>query len=186
MKPTQNSRYGLDNSGVGTSKSTNLSTSKGTIKGMKSLSKSTGKLTSGVIFIKDYVNDMISHSAEIGEFHIIHRKNQRKYENRIIKKELNFISADNQFNGALLPNSNGTWRFISKIQNRILSVDVRGVLTSYSFDCSDRVSYNLNNFFESDSEIIACELFFVKRFCIKKSKHFSGHFFVVTTFAQNP
>ena len=159
MKPTQNSRYGLDNSGVGTSKSTNLSTSKNTIKGMKSLSKSTGKLTSGVIFIKDYVNEMISHSAEIGEFHIIHRKNQRKYENRIIKKELNFISADNQFNGALLPNSNGTWRFISKIQNRILSVDVRGVLTSYSFDCSDRVSYNLNNFFESDSEIIACELF---------------------------
>ena len=156
---TPNSRYGAQSTSLGTlSKSTNVSVSRKNMRGGNS-GRNQMKLTANLIFIKDFLNDMIKHSAGIGEFHIIHRKNQKKYENRIVKKEINLINADNQFNGALLPNSNGTWRFISHSLNKILSIDPRGVLTSYSFDCKQRQSYNLTNFFEKDCFIISCELF---------------------------
>lgn len=156
---TPNSRYGAQSTSLGTlSKSTNVSVSRKNMRGGNS-GRNQMKLTANLIFIKDFLNEMITHSAEIGEFHIIHRKNQKKYENRIVKKEINLINADNQFNGALLPNSNGTWRFISHSLNKILSIDPRGVLTSYSFDCKQRQSYNLTNFFEKDCFIISCELF---------------------------
>ena len=127
---TPNSRYGAQSTSLGTlSKSTNVSVSRKNMRGGNS-GRNQMKLTANLIFIKDFLNDMITHSAEIGEFHIIHRKNQKKYENRIVKKEINLINADNQFNGALLPNSNGTWRFISHSLNKILYIDPRGVLTS--------------------------------------------------------
>lgn len=161
---SQNERYGNVSQSASTMRGT-AATSSSTKKKSKSSRdalSSTNKpfqMKPECIFLKDLIKEMISHSAEIGEFHLVHKKNQKKFEDRKVKKELTFIEKDYEFNGALDPNSNSTWRFISNLHYLILSVDDNGMLTIYSCDCNYKRTINLTNFYERDSTIIACELY---------------------------
>ena len=44
--------------------------------------------------IRFLINEIIDKSTDIAEFHTIHQQHQNKFENRIVKKSINFITTD--------------------------------------------------------------------------------------------
>ena len=77
------------------------------------------------ILTKKIIHDIIECSIQIADFHIKHKKNQKTYENRQIKKVQNFISKDSLFIGNL-PQQNresNNWTFISKLLGKIIYVE---------------------------------------------------------------
>ena len=112
------------------------------------------------IIIRDQTSEIISKAFNIAEFHYIHKKDQKKFENREIQQDTTFISKDETiFKGEINLNSKLTWNFISRIYNRILSIEQNGNLTISNFDNTDYYIISLNKFYEKDSLIISCELF---------------------------
>ena len=113
------------------------------------------------ILAKKTIKDIIEHAIQIADFHIKHKKNQKTYENRKIKKELNFINKDSLFKGNI-PHSieNYNWSFVSKLLGKIIYIESNENLILYDFDSRNEspLSFNLR---ESDQEktIISAELF---------------------------
>ena len=111
------------------------------------------------ILAKKTIKDIIEHSIQIADFHIRHKKYQRAYENRKIKREQNFITQDEQFTG-YLPNTEEkyNWSFISKIIGKIIYLESNGNLKIYDFKTDMYLLFNLS---ENNSEniIIASELY---------------------------
>ena len=56
------------------------------------------------ILAKRTVKDIIEHAIKIADFHLRHKKYQKTYENRKIKREQNFITPDEGMIGVLFPN----------------------------------------------------------------------------------
>ena len=50
---------------------------------------------------KELILEIIKKSSEIGEFFKEHLKNQKNFENRIIKRELNLITENDFFEGKI-------------------------------------------------------------------------------------
>ena len=111
------------------------------------------------IIEKDIITETIMKSCEMGEFHIIHKFNQKNYENREVQRELNFIDNDNLFQGIIKEYNELNWKFISKCLNRIMVINSNGILISSSFDNTIIKEINLNKFFEKDHIIISCEFY---------------------------
>ena len=131
--------------------------SKNTIESKKSKRK---KVDDKKIIVRDQTSEILSRAFNIAEFHYIHKKDQKKFENREIQQDTTFISKDETiFKGEINLNSKLTWNFISRIYNRILSIEQNGNLTISNFDNTDYYIISLNKFYEKDSLIISCELF---------------------------
>ena len=112
------------------------------------------------IIEKDIISETILKSCEMGDYHRIHKLNQKNYENREIQRELSFINDnDNFFQGKLNEINELNWKFISKCLNRILVINSNGILITSSFDNSNSKEINLNKFFEKDHIIISCEFY---------------------------
>lgn len=59
------------------------------------LISSNSKLTlHAVSAIRDHILEIVEKAVDIGEFHTVHKLNQKYYENRQVRKELNFFSND--------------------------------------------------------------------------------------------
>ena len=130
--------------------------SKNTIESKKSKRK---KVDDKKIIVRDQTSEILSRAFNIAEFHYIHKKDQKKFENREVQKETIFISPDEIFKGKINQNGNLNWNFISKTFNKILSIEENGILTFSSFDNLEYKTINLNKIYEKDSKIISCELY---------------------------
>ena len=115
------------------------------------------QISDNTLLTIDILYEIINKSCEIGEFHFVHKKNQKKYENRECKNELNFISEDNFFDGNVFDENIK----ISKIIKKIINIDKNfGRLILYDFDTENYCRIiNLNKFYEKDTKIIAYELY---------------------------
>ena len=111
------------------------------------------------ILSKKTVKDIIEHAIQIADFHIRHKKYQRAYENRKIKREQNFVNPDEQFSG-YLPNTEDKYdfTFISKIIGKIIYLESNGNLRLYDFKTDQYLLFNLsgNN---QNNKIIASEIY---------------------------
>ena len=109
---------------------------------------------------KELILEIINKSSEIGEFFKEHLINQKNFENRIIKRELNLITENNFFEGKIKEkNSEFNFKFISSLLNKILNLNSNGTLNILNFNCSEEKKINLNRFYEKNSEIIYSELY---------------------------
>ena len=109
---------------------------------------------------KELILEIINKSSEIGEFFKEHLINQKNFENRIIKRELNLITENNFFEGKIKEkNSEFNFKFISSLLNKILNLNSNGTLNILNFNCSEEKTINLNRFYEKNSEIIYSELY---------------------------
>ena len=111
------------------------------------------------ILAKKTIKDIIEHSMQIAVFHLRHKRYQKAYENRKIKREINFIIPDEQFSG-YIPNTEEKydWLFISKILGKIIYLESNGNLKIYDFNTDKYLSFNL---IENNQEkiIISSELY---------------------------
>ena len=143
---------------VFSSKASNTSTKR---RKKKLLKKSPERisLSETEILAKKTIKDIIEHAIQIADFHIRHKKYQRTYENRKIKREQNFITQDEEFNG-YLPQTEDKydWTFISKTIGKIIYLESNGDLKIFDFKTNMNLSFNLseNN---PDNIIIASELY---------------------------
>ena len=113
------------------------------------------------ILTKKIIHDIIECSIQIADFHIKHKKNQKTYENRQIKKVQNFISKDSLFIGNL-PQQNresNNWTFISKLLGKIIYVETNtNILMIYNFDTNNETPLQFNLGFD-EKKIISAELY---------------------------
>ena len=111
------------------------------------------------ILAKKTIKDIIEHAIQIADFHIRHKRYQKAFENRKIKKEQNFVTPDQQFSG-YLPKTEEKydWSFISKLIGKIIYLESNGNLKIYDFKTD---MYQLFNLSENNPEdtIIASELY---------------------------
>ena len=148
-------------SNTSSSRSTVYSSKKSTRRKKKYVIKSIERLplSETEILAKKTIKDIIEHAIQIADFHIRHKKYQKSYENRKIKREQNFITQDEQFSGCL-PQSNEKydWSFISKILGKIIYLESNGDLKIYDFKTDMYLLFNLSEK-NPDKMIIASELY---------------------------
>ena len=111
------------------------------------------------ILAKKTIKDIIEHSIQIADFHMRHKRYQKAYENRKIKREQNFITPDEQFNG-YIPNTKEKydWIFISKIIGKIIYLESNGNLKLYDFKTDKYLLFNLSED-NQNKIIIASEIY---------------------------
>ena len=109
--------------------------------------------------VKEILKSVINHSLKIAEIRKSHKKSQNIFENRLVKKEENFIINDSNFSGRIFPgnNDNLKWIFISKALGKIITVENIGEIKFYDFDTQKNDIYTIN--IEDKEKIISAELF---------------------------
>ena len=125
-----------------------------------SKNKSGNKSMSAIhVLARKIIKDIIEHSIKIAILHTNHKKYQKIYENRNIKKEENIITKDSQFSGKIYSskNSNQRWKFISKSLGRIITIDNKGEIKLYSFNNQKSKIYIIPN--KDNNLIISSELY---------------------------
>ena len=123
------------------------------------IKKPKAKMSEKQIISRKIIKDIIEHSIQIADFHINHRKFQKIYENRPIKKEENFVTLDNNFKADLTPSSsyeNFEYFFISQTLGKIIMLQKDGLLKLYDFNGKNCIDYNLSS---GSVSIISAELF---------------------------
>ena len=77
------------------------------------------------VLVRKIIKDIIEHSIKIADFNSGHKKYQKIFENRLIKKEENFILKDTNFSGKIYPSneSNHIWTFISREIGKIITIE---------------------------------------------------------------
>ena len=103
----------------------------------KKLLKSIEKvsLSETEILAKKTIKDIIEHSIQIADFHIRHKRYQRAFENRKIKREQNFITPDGEFTGYIHQTEQKyDWSYISRIIGKIIHLESNGDLKIYDFN----------------------------------------------------
>lgn len=121
-------------------------------------------------FIKmEVLAEIIEKAANIGEFHSIHMINQKIYENRKTKKELDFFTEKSlKFN----PNSNNYINFIEKLKqnhknfkcmlstilNSLFYIEENGHVTQIDLNKNNIFSFSIFNLFEKKVKLIDCLL----------------------------
>ena len=115
-------------------------------------------LTATQILARNAIKDIIEHAIQIADFHIKHKKNQRTYENRKVKREQIFINKDELFKGNL-PQDNKdcyNWTFISKLIAKIIYIESNNnLLQIYNFNTESEDIISFNFLFEKEKKIIA-------------------------------
>ena len=149
------------NSKTSSSRSTFYNSTSSFKKKKKKIKKSPERipLTETQILAPKTIKDIIEHAIQIADFHIRHKKYQKIFENRKIKREQNFITQDEEFTG-YLPKTEEQydWSFISKILGKIIYLESNGNLRIYDFKTDKYLLFNLS---ENNAEniIIASELY---------------------------
>ena len=116
-------------------------------------------LTETQILAKKTIKDIIEHSIQIADFHLRHKRYQKAFENRKIKREQNFISQDNEFSGSLPQTEKKyDWNFISRMLGKIIYLESNGDLKMYDFKTESFLSFNLSND-NQENIIISSELY---------------------------
>ena len=121
-----------------------------------------GKTAKGIIqaYSRELIKDIVTHSMKIAEIKRYHKKSQNIFENRLIKKEENYIMSDSNFSGQIYPKNNSglKWVFISKSLGKIITVEDNGEIKLYEFNTKSSNVYNILNK-EEFNLIISAELF---------------------------
>ncbi len=121
-----------------------------------------GKTAKGIIqaYSRELIKDIVTHSMKIAEIKRYHKKSQNIFENRLIKKEENYIMSDSNFSGQIYPKNNSglKWVFISKSLGKIITVENNGEIKLYEFNTRSSNVYNILNK-EEFNLIISAELF---------------------------
>ena len=119
-------------------------------------------LTENQILARSTIKDIIEHAIQIADFHIKHKKNQRTYENRLVKREQIFINKDELFMGnlPLSDKKNYNFTFISKLIGKIIYIESsNNLLQIYNFNTKDENPIEFNFLFDDEQKkIIAAEL----------------------------
>ena len=129
----------------------NKSTSKKKRRGKKTMSEQQ-------VLARKIIKDIIDHSIKIGNLHSNHKKFQNIFENRLIKKEENFVTPDSRFSGKIFPsnNANHKWTFLSKTIGRIITLEDNGEVKIYEFNTQRHKIYKISDINE---KIISAELY---------------------------
>ena len=117
-------------------------------------------LTSTQILANNMIKDIIEHAIQIADFHLTHKKNQKTYENRRVKREKIFINKDELFMGCLphTDETNYEWTFISKLIGKIIYIESNNnSLMIYNFN-TESENPLIFNLCENDKKIISAEL----------------------------
>ena len=111
------------------------------------------------ILVRKIIKDIIEHSIKIADFNCGHKKFQKIFENRLIKKEDNFILKDSNFTGKIYPSNESShrWTFISRAIGKIITIEDNGEIKLYKFNTEKSKIYILPN--ENNNKIIAAELY---------------------------
>ena len=117
-------------------------------------------MTEQQVLARKIIKDIVEHSIKIADFNSSHKKYQKVFENRLIKKEENFITQDSIFSGKICPsNKNGhIWTFISKAIGKIITIEEIGEIKLYDFNTKKNKVYIIKNEKKSN-KIISTEIY---------------------------
>ena len=110
--------------------------------------------------MRELLNSIVTHSVKIAQIRQSHKRFQNIFENRLIKKEENFILKDTNFTGRIYPtnNDNLKWTFISKTLGKLITVENTGEIKLYDFNTQNHNIYTINNE-EDEVKLLSVELF---------------------------
>ncbi len=169
MNNTNNKNYLLN----GTTKNNNFLPNNASyatnINNQSNLLSSKEKIKSIEFIKKDILADIIDKASNISEFHSVHKINQKIYENRMIKKELNFFSEKNI---KIIENKNSknflekfknkekqnNKCFSSSILNSLFYIEESGQIIQLDLNNSTITSFNIFNLFEKKEKLMDCLL----------------------------
>ena len=88
------------------------------------------------VLARKIIKDIVEHSIKIADFNFSHKKYQKVFENRPIKKEENFITHDANFSGKIYTSneSDHKWTLISKAIGKIITIEENGEIKLYDFN----------------------------------------------------
>ena len=111
------------------------------------------------VLTRKIIKDIIEHSMKIADFNFSHKKYQKIFENRLIKKEENFITQDSNFGGKIFPSNDIShkWTFISKAIGKLITIEDNGEIKLYEFNTQNHKIYNILN--DDNKIIIWAELY---------------------------
>ena len=111
------------------------------------------------LLARSIIKDIIEHSIRIADFNFSHKKYQKIFENRLIKKEVNFVTHDLYFSGQVFPsnNENHKWTFISRAIGKIITLELDGEIKLYDFNTKKHKIYQLP--MEENLKIISSEIY---------------------------
>ena len=111
------------------------------------------------ILARKIIKDIVEHAIKIGNFNLGHKRFQNIFENRLIKKEENFVTQDSKFSGKIFPsnNDNHKWTFISRTLGKIITIEDNGEIKLYDFNLQSNKIYKITN--EDNNKIISAELY---------------------------
>jgi hypothetical protein len=109
--------------------------------------------------MREQLRNVVNHSMKIAEIKQFHKKCQNIFENRLIKKEENFIIKDSNFIGRIYPKNNEShkWTFISKALGKIITIEDDSEIKLYDFNTQKNDIYIINQ--EDEKKIISAELY---------------------------
>ena len=118
-------------------------------------------MTEQQVLARKIIKDIIEHSIKIADFNFSHKKYQNIFENRLIKKEENFITQDSIFSGKIYPSNKNThiWTFISKTIAKIITIEEFGEIKLYDFNTKKNKVYIVKNEEENNNKIISAEIY---------------------------
>ena len=110
--------------------------------------------------VRELLNSIVTHSVKIAQIKQSHKKFQNIFENRLIRKEENFILKDTNFTGRIYPSNNDNlkWTFISKTLGKIITVENTCEIKLYDFNTQNHNIYTINNE-ENEVKLLSVELF---------------------------
>ena len=110
--------------------------------------------------MRELINSIVTHSVKIAQIKKSHKKFQKIFENRLIKKEENFILKDTNFTGRIYPSNNDNlkWTFISKTLGKLITVENTGEIKLYDFNTKKHNVYTINSE-EDEVKLLSVELF---------------------------
>jgi hypothetical protein len=97
------------------------------------------------LLARNIIKDIIEHSIRIAYFNFNHKKYQKIFENRSIKKEVNFLTHDSYFSGKIFPSDDEShkWTFISRAIGKIITIEENGEIKLYDFNTKQHKIYKL-------------------------------------------
>ena len=106
---------------------------------------SKASLSEKQLLARNIIKDIIEHSIRIAYFNFNHKKYQKIFENRSIKKEVNFLTHDSYFSGKIFPSDDEShkWTFISRAIGKIITIEENGEIKLYDFNTKQHKIYKL-------------------------------------------
>ena len=111
---------------------------------------------------RNIIKDIVEHAIKIASFNSGHKKYQKIYENRLIKKEENYITQDYKFTGKIntsLKKDSYIWTFISKSIGKAITIEQNGEIKFYDFNTKRNKIFILNKENDENKKIISAEIY---------------------------